>query len=510
MGRARIHLEGMTFGKWHVDEYIGNMKYRCTCECGRVYEVTSKNLRNGISTRCRECYNAERQNQHCGKMYGYWKVLGYAGDKQQKCLCTKCNRVFNVYTESLVSGKSKQCRHCSASHIKNENILTGKTFGKWYVKEYLGSDRYLCECECGTVREIVGDNLRIGHTTQCSKCSNHELIDITNKRFGRFKATEYLGDGKWKCICDCGRAEIVDSYSLRNGSRKMCKACTDNGKSSEAEKEIFGIFDKAIARDRSILKDRELDIYLPEKKLAIEFNGNYWHSSKFKDKYYHYNKSKDTALCGIRLIHIFEYEWNDTHKKQIINKMLHDISMDSRKILYARQLQIKHVNNKDKEEFLQEYHLQGNSASSINLGLYKNDELVQIMTFGKARFSNDDTEIIRLCSHADFKIVGGAEKLFKFFCRNYTYTNIVSYCDISKFTGDVYTKLGMHKVAITEPNYVWVKGSNVLKRYQTQKHILIKNGLGTKNDTEDTIMERLGYLKIYDCGNMKFEYKQDE
>ena len=81
---------------------------------------------------------------------------------------------------------------------------------------------------------------------------------------------------------------------------------------------------------------------------------------------------------------------------------------------------------------------------------------------------------------------------------------------MSKFTGDVYTKLGMRMVAITKPNYVWVKGSNVLKRYQTQKHILIKNGLGTEDDTEDTIMERLGYLKIYDCCNMKFEYKQNE
>ena len=108
------------------------------------------------------------------------------------------------------------------------------------------------------------------------------------------------------------------------------------------------------------------------------------------------------------------------------------------------------------------------------------------------------------------KVIGGTDKLFKYFIRNHEFNSIITFSDITKFTGNVYTRLGFKPAGnnpITEPNYVWVNCSNkVLSRYQTQKHKLIAQGLGKKDDTEDSIMKSHGYLKTYDSGNIRLEY----
>ena len=136
------------------------------------------------------------------------------------------------------------------------------------------------------------------------------------------------------------------------------------------------------------------------------------------------------------------------------------------------------------------------------------------MTFSTPRFNNNyQYELVRLCWNS--QVVGGTEKLFKYFIENYNPENIITYCDLSKFTGAVYDRIGFTLVKneeITEPNYVWVhsKKNTKLTRYQTQKHKLVEQGFGTIEQTEDEIMKSLGFLKIYDCGNFKFEWKRGE
>ena len=102
----------------------------------------------------------------------------------------------------------------------------------------------------------------------------------------------------------------------------------------------------------------------------------------------------------------------------------------------------------------------------------------------------------------------------KTFIKEYKPISILTYVDISKFTGNSYTRLGFKPTKeepITEPNYVWVKEgtNNYLTRYQTQKHKLVREGLGTSEQTEDEIMRQLGYLRIYDSGNLKMEWISD-
>ena len=131
------------------------------------------------------------------------------------------------------------------------------------------------------------------------------------------------------------------------------------------------------------------------------------------------------------------------------------------------------------------------------------------MSFGNPRFNNEyEYELIRLCWKDNIKVVGGSEKLFTYFKNSYKPSSIVTYCNISKFGGKVYTSLGFKLCGITETNYVWTKNkfNETLTRYQTQKHKLVEQGLGTEEQTEDEIMKQLGYIKVYDSGNIILEW----
>lgn len=275
---------------------------------------------------------------------------------------------------------------------------------------------------------------------------------------------------------------------------------------------------KIIKSDREVLRGEELDIYIPSAKLAIEFNGTYWHSSLFKDKKYHQNKTIECAKQGIRLIHIFEYEWNNLEKQKILRWVIADAlcKREDKQIIYARQCKVKEIQSTNEiKQFLNTNHLQGYIPSSISLGMYYNTELIGVMTFGKPRYShNYEYELLRLSYKIGINVVGGTNKLFKSFIDGYKPSSIVSYCDISKFSGGVYSKLGFRTdiKSITSPNYIWINTytHDIKPRYKTMKHKLLEQGLGTPSMTENEIMESLGYIKLYDCGNLRFEWLKEE
>jgi hypothetical protein len=99
--------------------------------------------------------------------------------------------------------------------------------------------------------------------------------------------------------------------------------------------------------------------------------------------------------------------------------------------------------------------------------------------------------------------------MLHYFINNYNVASIVAYCDISKFKGNSYTRIGFNIIKdepISKPNYIWCNDeSNIKFRYTIQKDILIKKGFGTEEESEETIMRRLGYYKIYNSGNLGLE-----
>ena len=284
------------------------------------------------------------------------------------------------------------------------------------------------------------------------------------------------------------------------------------------QKEIYDFIKSILGNDKIILVNdkleiypKELDIYIPSLKLGIEFNGLFWHSeiTGNKNKVYHLNKTNSCIFKEIRLIHIFENEW--IHQKNIIQSILKNILNKSTNRIYARNCEIKDVNNDESNKFLDENHIQKHDKSIIKLGLYNNNDLVSIMTFAASRFDKKyEYEMIRFCNKTDTIIVGGANKLFSHFINTYHPSSIVSYSDRRYFSGNVYKKLGFQFEKNTPPNYFYICNhyTELKNRMNFQKYKL-KKLLPTfdNNVSEWENMKNNGFDRIWDCGHSKWTIK---
>lgn len=261
-------------------------------------------------------------------------------------------------------------------------------------------------------------------------------------------------------------------------------------------------------RDRKIIYPLEIDIFISKLNIGIEFNGDYYHSYnklnndiRKNDKLYHQQKSLKAQEKGIFIYHIFEYEWNNERKRPIIESQLLNLCHENQNKIYARKCDVKEIKDNNLiREFLNTNHLQGYRQSKIKLGLFYNNELVSIMTFGKPYLSKSNKyewELYRFCNKLNTSVVGGFDKLFKYFIRNYNPKNILTYSDFAKGDGHTYEKFGFKKLELTIPNYVWINKNEVLTRYQTQM----------KNEVK--IMESNGYDRIFDCGNYKWVWNNE-
>jgi hypothetical protein len=302
-----------------------------------------------------------------------------------------------------------------------------------------------------------------------------------------------------------------------NSLNSLCTICNPIGSSVITAMESFIgnlLESKKIEykRDRKIINPYEIDFLIEEKKIGIETNGIYWHSSKFKDKGYHLNKTERCLEKNISLIHIFEDEF--VLKKNIVESRILSILGYHDKKIYARKCIIKEINSIDANNFLDNNHLQGRSGATIRLGLFLNDQMVSLMTFGKERRSlgskhkEGSWELIRFCNKINHVVIGGASKLLKYFIKNSNPDKITSFCDRRWSPNtDFYSNLGFNFIHNTDPNYWYYKNNTYEKshRYNYRKDVLVKKGHDL-NKTELEIMDGLGYLRVYDCGSSKWEW----
>lgn len=246
--------------------------------------------------------------------------------------------------------------------------------------------------------------------------------------------------------------------------------------------------------------------------ILIEINPSATHNSTWSpwckgeglDKYYHADKTDLAVANNYRCIHI--WDWDDP--EQIIKAFL-----IPKETVGARKCEIKEVSIEEEQNFLHTYHFQGYTKSQVALGLYYNKELVILMTFGKPRYSKKyQWELIRLCSSK--KVLGGSEKLFNYFIEKYTPETIISYCDLSKFEGNVYTNLSFKKISRSIDRH-WYNlklqdhiTDKLLFKYGFDK--LLGNIFGTFGKGSDNIKLMLehGFVEIYDCGQATYVWKK--
>lgn len=313
---------------------------------------------------------------------------------------------------------------------------------------------------------------------------------------------EYVAD-KTKINYKCISCDYTFTKDFSFNRSLFCKFCNPSSKPQGELSKYIRDFGLTIQVDcRTQLDKKEIDIYIPDKNIGIEYDGFYWHNDNDNSDKYELADSR-----GIRLIKIFEDEFKN--KKPIVLSRIKSILGFIDTKIYARKCEIKQIDYKTSAIFFDRTHIQGSTVSSIQYGLYYNDKLVACMSFGKPRFNKDyDYELIRYSSELDLMVVGGASKLFTEFRKKFSGKSVISYCDLRYGTGKLYDNLGFDFLNKTSPGYFYYKKGKRYSRVKFQKHKLV-NILEyfDENESESVNMNNNGYLKIWDLGHKVYGIK---
>ena len=267
------------------------------------------------------------------------------------------------------------------------------------------------------------------------------------------------------------------------------------------------------AHNRTILKPQELDIYIPTKQCAIEFNGNQFHTEWVggKTRQYHLNKTKLCKQKEIKLIHIFEDEFHNS-KDIVLNKIAHILGIQQNlPKIYGRKCEIKTIYKYIAEEFLNKYHIQGFSSSSVYYGAYYKDKLIAVMSFKTE--NNGKWELTRFASDYNYICCGIGGKLFKHFVKEHNPLSVKSFAD-RRWTVDeennIYCQLGFKFEGYIPPDYKYYNPKiDKYKRFHKfgfRKKVLLNKYPDklTPEMTETEMVKELGYDRIWDCGLIKY------
>ena len=331
------------------------------------------------------------------------------------------------------------------------------------------------------------------------------LVDDGYSDLG-YKYASYKGNREHELYCPhCHNNFVInhdDQYYYRNKNhQEICTICNPIQKGySAAEKDLLSYVSSIysgtiIENDRSVIAPYELDIYLPDLSLAIEFNGLYWHSNEQKPNNYHRMKSDLCKEKGVHLIHVFEDDW--VNKQSIIKSVISNfVNNTVNRRIYARKCEIKAISDKTLiNNFLVSNHLLGRTTFiSYCAGLYYNDELVSLITMHLLKKAERKWELNRYAIKNGVTIIGGAERLLKHIIQTIDYSSIITYNDNSIFRGLVYKRLGFQYVRTNAPNYMFIQG-DCLERFP--KQAIRKWNVGYSREME----QQLGLHRVYNAGN---------
>lgn len=348
----------------------------------------------------------------------------------------------------------------------------------------------------------------------CPSCSGVKLSQDDFKR----RATDTWGD-RWdishvkyldikshvSVVCpDHGEfSQPAETFLL---GRMGCPSCRPTG-TSKGEKEMvdfirsLGVETKTNVRGMLSDKSLELDVVVPDKSMAFEFNGVYYHSEKFKDSKYHQRKKSLAAGAGLDLVYIWEDDWRD--RKEIVQEHIRQLlGCSTLPKVNGRDTEVRLLFSHEARDFLNTHHIQGFAAASVYLSLVGEDSKVVAVAAFKKR--GEDYELVRYATSAQVR--GGHSKLVAFFERNYTYRNLITFADLSFGRGNLYLSTGWEFGGEVPPDYRYlVRQSRVHKfnyrkqRFKDDPSLKWEEGL-----TERELALLNGLLRVYDAGKLRF------
>lgn len=427
---------------------------------------------------------------NCGKLF-------HPARKSSIFCCRECGIEYNK-THGKYKKTEEQRKKLSEVRMGKEPWNKGKKTSEETIAKFKESIK-------DTWTEEKREKQRI---KQKEVWSNPELLEKHSKIMQESHASEETRAKTAKAIHEYNLTITDEQWKERY--LKAFQTKSENGTlfSSKGELEIREYIESlGFSTNKYIIgKDHnrfELDIYVKEKNLAVEYNGCYYHASNginHRGKNYHFNKNVIAYKEGIELIQVWEDQWKNQKEiiKDIIAARLGIIRGEK---IYARKCEIRDVSTADYREFCNKYHVQGYRSASIKLGLYYKNELVQIASFNKARqysynsIDKYEYEWVRGCISSNNKVVGGTSKLLKHFIDTYKPNNILCFSDWNLFSGKGYEEAGFQLEGYTGPDKFYITINNKMQRinrspyaYQQYKQMVNEGKL----------------FECHGCGSKKF------
>jgi hypothetical protein len=435
------------FGKTHTAEVMEKLAASRTLT-SRISKEEFESRKNGRNTICLSTYD-----QYTG-----------LSDKNLNYSCTKCESLF------IASLQYNNCNPCTRKEISQNPEVIKKIADSLKYSEAEFTERI---CTRSDDFEVL---------TPYSEYKNHDIDKLSVK------------------CKHCNNVMGRTLFALTSGT--LCKICSPF---SKEEKEINEFIEtlgiKPLRNSRDIIKPKELDFFIQEKKFAIEFNGLFWHMENNKDKSYHADKTDACSGLGYNLFHIFSDEWQT--KKDIVKSMIASRLGSSMNKIYARNCTIHETSKQDVLKlFTDTTHISGHAQYTKAFYLKYNDEIVCAITLRKPFHSKyqNMVEVARFSSSLNTNVVGGFTKLFSYaskWVKNVGYNGILSYADLRFGKGDVYLKSGFKLSGKTDLDYWYTDGKVRHNRFQYKAQ---------PGKTEKEVAQEAGVQRIYGCGSNIYEY----
>lgn len=461
----------------------------CSYKCANKQSVNKSKLTKKEKYGDPNYNNREKASQTCLEVYGVdnpsksltvtnrirctnLKRYGYEYTTQVPSIIEKKNNTFKInhpgYNSPLQLKQTKENRD---AHRKESAMLKHSDIIDVDVENKL----YICSCPHERCNKCVEKIYKIKPSAYFDR-----------KRDGTERCTNILpfdNDHNAGTSLEIFVRNILDEYNIEYDSNR-----------------------------RDILESKkELDIYIPSFNIAIECNGIYWHSTKYTS--YHLEKWKECKNLGIQLITVWE-DWI-RNKPEIIKSIILSKFGIYRERIGARKCIIKEISSKICNEFLLHNHIQGPTKANVHLGMYYDNSLISVMTFGKKRSGmgnkikkEGEYELSRFCSLLNTQVIGGAEKMLDYFISHFQPSKIYSFSSNDISNGNLYKKLGFKETRINS-SYWYIDG-RTFKRYHRSsftKSDIVRMGWKSNKTgwVESEVMIEYGYFQIYDSGQVKWE-----
>lgn len=534
-------VHGDKYDYSHVSYKSSNQKIEIICPKHGSFLQTPKNHLNNhgcpqcaidkVKEKCGIEFEYKARKIH-GDKYDYSKVV-YVDSVTPVCIICPNHGEFMQTPRSHFLGKG--CLECSYDKFR----LTTEDFIERSIKvhgdkydysktEYVNSYSKVCII-CPKHGEFFQRAQAHMDGHGCPKCSKgcteimvEQAINVHGDKYD-YSKVEYVNNKTHVVIICPEHGEFKQTPKDHVLKEYECPKCHPHY--SKGEKEIVefirGIYSGEVLENvRNVISPKELDIYIPELKLAFEYNGLYYHSLKFNESPSDSrNKFIECEKQGIRLITIYEDEWQN--KNDLVKSMI------SRYIggfdrIFARQTKVcKIEKSSEYNNFLDENHIQGKCSANFAYGLYYNDELVSVMTFtlprenmGRSKEKDSDKiELSRFCNKKWTSVVGGASKLLKAFTNSEEgkrFKEVYSYSDNRISHGNLYKSIGFTFEKDSSISYFYTNFKERKRKQSFRKSRLKEKGINIEGKTEVELAEEMGWFKIYDCGKKLWVLKTNK